>query len=159
MFNNIVSRIRDILKYVLGIIIFSGLILYDLGIGIGDINRGYGHSIDFGILGHSELTIANIRYWLDFYNIRNKEIALRQIILETGNLRSNVCIRDNNLFGLYNGRRYLFFGHWSESIRCYKKIEDKNIYNKDYYKFLEEYRYSADRGYIKKLKRIDIVEE
>lgn len=131
-------------------------IIIDLGNRAEGINRYYGNSLDFKLLIHNELNIENIKYYLDFYKIKNKEIALKQIILETGNLKSNVCIKKNNLFGLYNGKRYLNFAHWSESIKCYKKIEEKNNNNKNYYKFLKDYGYSTDKNYIKKLKKINI---
>ena len=40
----------------------------------------------------------------DYYKIKYPEIVVSQAILETGNFKSDLCVNQNNLFGLYNNR-------------------------------------------------------
>ena len=55
-----------------------------------------------------------------YYKVKHPEIVLAQGILETGHFKSNVCINNNNLFGLKkSSTKYYKFTHWSESIVFY----------------------------------------
>jgi flagellum-specific peptidoglycan hydrolase FlgJ len=102
-----------------------------------------------------ELTWDNIIKELKANGIKHIDVVLKQIKLETGNLKSNVCLNNNNLFGLtYKGERYLTFNHWSESIKCYKKVQNKMRHNENYYAFLKRIKYASDNKYINKLKKI-----
>lgn len=89
------------------------------------------------------------------YDIKYPEIVLKQIILETGHFKSKVCLKDTNLFGLYNNYRYLHFSTYEESIECYKKLQ-KKYKGGDYYEFLRKLPYAMDTLYISKLKKIKI---
>lgn len=92
-----------------------------------------------------------------YYNIHNPQIVVAQSILETGYYRSEVCKRDNNLFGLYNSykKEYFKFSHWSESVKAYKDmIQYKYKENENYYYFLERIGYAEDSLYNVKLKKI-----
>ena len=97
---------------------------------------------------------------LQYYNIEHPTIVKAQAILETGNFTSNLCIKNNNLFGLYDSKnkRYYSYNHWWESVEAYKKLIQRKYDNsKYYYMFLEDIKYAKDKEYINKLK--DIAEE
>ena len=94
---------------------------------------------------------------LQYYKIEHPTIVKAQAILETGNFTSNLCIKNNNLFGLYDSKnkRYYSYNHWWESIEAYKKLIQKKYDNsKYYYMFLEDIKYAKDKEYINKLKEI-----
>lgn len=98
-----------------------------------------------------------LREALGYYNVQHLEIVYAQAVLETGNFKSDLCINDNNLFGLYNSRkkRYYTFDHWTESVEAYIDfIQCKYKPPNDYYKFLDNIGYAEDPEYINKLKRI-----
>lgn len=92
-----------------------------------------------------------------YYNIPNPDIVWCQAFLETGNFRSELCINDNNLFGLYNNvlKRYMRFDHWSTSVKAYKTyFSDKWNPDENYYEYLERIGYARDPNYVSKLKEI-----
>lgn len=94
---------------------------------------------------------------LEYYDLYHPEIVYAQAILETGHFKSQVCLRDNNLFGLYNSKenQYYEFDHWTESIVAYKNwIQRKYEPPNDYYEFLERINYATDSLYTYKLKQI-----
>ena len=92
-----------------------------------------------------------------YYDIKHPTIVKAQAILETGNFTSNLCIKNNNLFGLYDSKnkRYYSYKHWWESVEAYKKLIQRKYNNsKYYYMFLEDIKYAKDKDYINKLKEI-----
>lgn len=94
---------------------------------------------------------------LNYYGVKHPNIVYAQAVLETGNFKSDLCINDNNLFGLYNSRkkRYYTFDHWTESVEAYIDfIQCKYKPPNDYYQFLKDLPYAEDKEYINKLKRI-----
>ena len=94
---------------------------------------------------------------LQYYKIEHPTIVKAQAILETGNFTSNLCIKNNNLFGLYDSKnkRYYSYNHWWESVEAYKKLIQRKYNNsKYYYMFLEDIKYAKDKEYINKLKEI-----
>ena len=94
---------------------------------------------------------------LIYYNIEHPTIVKAQAILETAHFTSNLCIKNNNLFGLYDSKnkRYYSYNHWWESIEAYKKLVQRKYNNsKYYYMFLEDIKYAKDEEYINKLKEI-----
>ena len=94
---------------------------------------------------------------LQYYNIKHPTIVKAQVILETGNFTSDLCVKNNNLFGLYDSKnkRYYSYNHWWESIIAYKKTIQKRYENsRYYYMFLEDIEYAEDKEYINKLKEI-----
>ena len=94
---------------------------------------------------------------LIYYEVEAPSIVYAQAILETGHFKSKLCIKSNNLFGLYNSRTksYHKFDHWSESVVAYKKwIQYRYNSSEDYYVFLEKINYASDPTYIYKLKQI-----
>ena len=94
---------------------------------------------------------------LQYYKIEHPTIVKAQAILETGNFTSNLCIKNNNLFGLYDSKnkKYYSYNHWWESIEAYKKLVQRKYNNsKYYYRFLEDIKYAEDKSYINKVKKI-----
>ena len=94
---------------------------------------------------------------LQYYNIEHPTIVKAQAILETARFTSDLCVKNNNLFGLYDSKnkRYYSYNHWWESIEAYKKLIQRKYDNsKYYYMFLEDIKYAKDKEYINKLKEI-----
>ena len=94
---------------------------------------------------------------LQYYNIEHPTIVKAQAILETARFTSDLCVKNNNLFGLYDSKnkRYYSYKHWRESVEAYKKLIQRKYNNsKYYYMFLEDIKYAKDKDYINKLKEI-----
>lgn len=94
---------------------------------------------------------------LTYYDVKYPHIVYAQAFLETGNFKSDLCLGDNNLFGLYNSSkgRYHRFDHWVESVVAYKDfIQRRYKPPEDYYKFLQRIGYAKDPSYIGKLKKV-----
>ena len=92
-----------------------------------------------------------------YYDIKHPTIVKAQAILETAHFSSDLCVKNNNLFGLYDSKnkRYYSYNHWWESIEAYKKTIQKRYENsRYYYMFLEDIEYAEDKEYINKLKEI-----
>ena len=92
-----------------------------------------------------------------YYDIKHPTIVKAQAILETAHFTSDLCVKNNNLFGLYDSKnkRYYSYNHWWESIEAYKKLIQRKYDNsKYYYMFLEDIKYAKDKEYINKLKEI-----
>lgn len=93
---------------------------------------------------------------------------MKQVLLETGHLKSYLCKHQYNLFGMQftNGRETLAIGSgknnvyavyksWKDSVRDYAIWQ--NLYYdgiQDYYEFLKCSGYSTKKTYIKTLKQI-----
>ena len=118
-------------------------------------------------LKQRELTWDNIRYWMDFYGVEHPDIAMGQIFLETGNLSSNICKNNQNLFGMRHPRvretvslgsvrGHAYYHDWIDSIKDYS-LWQQNMYNGqgDYYSFLSSVGYAECKSYISKLQYIE----
>ena len=92
----------------------------------------------------------------EYYNIKHSDIVVSQAILETGHFRSEKCIKDNNLFGLYNSKKKEFykFNHWTESVKAYRDKVQYRYKEGDYCQWLERIGYAEDPEYIKKVNNI-----
>ena len=96
-----------------------------------------------------------LREALEYYDIKYPDIVYAQAILETGNFKSKICKRKNNLFGLRKGKRYVKYNHWVDSVIAYKnKIQNRYKEGEDYYKFLKRIKYAENPKYIIILKKI-----
>jgi len=107
----------------------------------------------------ANLSDNNLYKELKVQGIIHPKIVLAQAKLETGNYKSNQCIKSNNLFGLRkkNGSYYRF-NHWKESVTAYKKyIQDRYDNSSNYYVFLKRIGYSEEDDYTDKVK--DIVDQ
>ena len=116
-------------------------------------NNSYSHITPF----ENKTPEEGIDEALQYYNIEHPTIVKAQAILETAHFSSDLCIKNNNLFGLYDSKnkRYYSYNHWWESIEAYKKLIQKKYDNsKYYYMFIEDIKYANDKEYINKLKEI-----
>jgi len=114
-----------------------------------------------------ELSWYSIDYWMNVFNIQNKEIVKRQAYHETGNLKSRFCRECNNLFGMRkplkrettaigrdNGMSV--YPSFVESIEDYYYWQRCFYRGGDYYDFLASHGYATDPLYILKLKNLKI---
>jgi len=114
-----------------------------------------------------ELSWYSIDYWMNVFDIQNKDIVKRQAYHETGNLTSRFCRECNNLFGMRKPlkRQTTAIGR-DNGMSVYqsfiKSIEDYGIWQKcfykegNYYSFLKSHGYATDPLYIPKLKNLKI---
>lgn len=117
------------------------------------------------------MTPKNIYNYLIRNHIPCAEIVLRQILQETGHLRSWLCVKQNNLFGMLmpehrktmataGWKGYARFTNWKQSVLDYKLWQEHQQAHgydlTDYYKFLEKTLYAEDISYVQKLKQINI---
>ena len=94
---------------------------------------------------------------LEYYEVKHPQIVYAQAVLETGHFKSDLCLNDNNLFGLYDSEkhRYHTFDHWTESVVAYLDyVQHRYKPPNDYYKFLLDIGYAKDPNYINKVKEI-----
>lgn len=107
------------------------------------------------------LTAEAVYSACEFYGIIHPKIVVAQSILETGYYKSNICIKYNNIFGLYDSyqKDYFKFNYWWESVEAYRnkvqcKLGKNYCSEEEYYKFLEELPYATDPNYVSKLQKI-----
>jgi flagellum-specific peptidoglycan hydrolase FlgJ len=101
--------------------------------------------------------------------IKYSDIVYAQAILESGNLKSNLVKRNNNIFGmrkpLYREttayakvRGYAAYSHWTCSITDYKLYQDyvfkHRILNRSEYKLMLQRTYSTTPDYIARINKI-----
>jgi uncharacterized FlgJ-related protein len=87
-------------------------------------------------------------------DVEYPEIVTAQAVLETGHFTSRVCRENKNIFGFFNGKRYLEFNSYKECVEFYKSWQQKKYKGGDYYKFLEELPYAEDTLYVHHLKQM-----
>ena len=85
-------------------------------------------------------------------NIKHDSIVFAQARLETGNFKSYLFKKHNNLFGFRGKKGYIEYNHWTESVAAYKRFQDKYYKGGDYYTFLEDRGYAEDPDYINKVR-------
>lgn len=99
----------------------------------------------------------NLYEVLQFYGIKYPDVAYAIAAQETGWFKSELCVKYNNLFGLYDSKHkhYYHFDNWYESVIAYRDWIERD-YNGDegYLKYLEKLPYSEDKDYIKKIKTL-----
>lgn len=100
---------------------------------------------------------------MEYYGILHSDVVYAQAVLESGNFKSELAVKHNNLFGLYNSskKEYYKFNHWSESVKAYRDLvqykfikKQKQYEQEMYYKFLVNMKYAEDPEYILRLRRI-----
>lgn len=114
-----------------------------------------------------EINLRNVEYWIDTLDIAHKDIVMRQVILETGNLSSAICRENYNLFGmkepkirettaLGTKRGHAFYLNYIDSIKDYKLWQKARRVGEedDYYHFLSSVGYAEANNYINALKSI-----
>ena len=104
-------------------------------------------------LKQSELSLSNVRKYLNIMEIAHPEVVIKQFILETGWGKSYVCKTFNNLFGFRGSNGYFKYKHWTESVEHYKEFQNKKYKGGDYYNFLVKVGYAEVPDYIQILKQ------
>jgi hypothetical protein len=114
-------------------------------------------------------TLENAYFWIKFWNVRNPDMALQQLRLESGNMTSHIFLRDRNCFGMNyptkrkttaiaRDGRWAVYSDFVSSILDYKYYQDAigvpdGLSDYQYYKFLEDHHYWQDSTYLQKLLR------
>lgn len=99
---------------------------------------------------------------LEYYEVKHPQIVYAQAVLESNWFKSELCVKGNNLFGLYNSKeqKYYTFNHWANSVEAYVRMVqykykgEKEEPPNSYYKFLQDIEYAKDVLYISKLKKL-----
>lgn len=112
--------------------------------------------VRFGTRPPKELNIANLYEALDKYGVMYPKIVVAQALLETGYFTSNVCLNNNNLFGLRRPTdgSYYQFDNWEQSVKAYKDYIQYKYHGGNYLKFLQHIGYAEDPSYIYKVRSI-----
>jgi len=111
------------------------------------------------------LSWSNIDLYISKIDIKEQEIVKAQIRHETGNLTSEFCQKQNNLFGMRfaplrkttaigEGNHMAKYRSWQESLLDYKIWQDMYYHGGDYFKFLVKIGYATDPWYIYKLRKL-----
>jgi hypothetical protein len=102
------------------------------------------------------ITIEGLYKACDYYEIQQPDIVVAQAILETGFFKSDLCLKQHNLFGLFNSRTMDFysFNHWTESVKAYYDLVQYRYKEGDYYAWLSKIGYAEDPNYIAKVKSV-----
>lgn len=96
--------------------------------------------------------------------IQHPHIVISQARLESGNYKSNIATKNNNLFGMKMPRQrkttatckkngYAYYENWIESVKDYKIWQDKyakNMTEEEYLSYLSD-KYSEDSNYVRKI--------
>jgi uncharacterized FlgJ-related protein len=153
------------------ILITLGLILYSSFVTIKTINKIQLKPIYRPVISNQitvndtvpALTEQNVYNEILAQNIMFPEIVFKQCMVESGNLKSNIAIENNNLFGLRvypnsdttyaiaRNRGHLAFKDWRDSVKEYARLQKRNFKPKYYYLFLKESNYAESPTYIQKL--------
>ena len=127
--------------------------------------RDVADSLSLEIDSLHELSWENIEYFMDVYGVQHKDVVLRQVMIETGNLSSKICLENNNLFGmklprvretvaLGSKRGHAYYASWIDSVRDYKLWQDAMYRGGDYYGFLADVGYAEASGYVRALRSL-----
>lgn len=117
----------------------------------------------FGItqsIGRTSL-LDSVFVYMEKIGVKHSDIVIRQVIVETGWLKSNFLMNKNNLFGFQNRSGYLNFPNWKSSVDFYKNWQSRYYLDnsEDYYDFLLRIKYASAKKYVEYLKKIDIPEK
>lgn len=151
-------RMKKYLLKILGVILLCGFISKPANL----YNKGSTNIEQIPEFAISHILTAEAVYSAcEFYGIIHPKIVVAQSILETGYYKSNICIKYNNIFGLYDSyqKDYFKFNYWWESVEAYRnkvqcKLGKNYCSEEEYYKFLEELPYATDPNYVSKLQKI-----
>lgn len=114
------------------------------------------------------LHIDTIKTYIKEKNIRFGDVLIAQILLESGELQSQLTIRTNNLVGMRiatkrpttaigNYKGYAIYRSWKESVIDYTLWQKQNTVNikteEEYINYLNKV-YAEDSGYNIKIKNI-----
>jgi uncharacterized FlgJ-related protein len=123
-----------------------------------ELNIKTGERIEFEI--HNLKSLQKVDSFIDILPFKDKNLIKRQYRLESGNLKSNVARKNNNLFGIKNAEKRPQLGRKSK-INDYRHYEnwmlsifDRYLYELNYGTKLKNY--SEDENYKKKIQEFKI---
>lgn len=134
-------------------ILFALFFMTIFSTSFGDILLGKFLTIQSIVRTETPLTMENVIRELIKNDIQHIDVVVRQIILETGHLKSRRTVEDHNLFG-FEIKGGIKFHTWEDSVKYYKLWQMKKYKGGDYYSFLTKVGYATDVDYIKKLQSI-----
>ena len=97
--------------------------------------------------------------------IKHSDIVFKQAVIETNCGKTGVGKTKNNLFGFRGKDGYIRYNTWKDSVKAYKKWQDKYYKGQNYYEFLDCLwktsdgvciRYAGDEEYTNRLKKLKI---
>lgn len=93
---------------------------------------------------------------LHIQEVQYPDIILRQACLESSWFTSYVWKTKHNPFGFRNKDGYILFNDYKSAISYMKDWQDKYYKGGEYYRFLEDRKYSEDSCYVETLKKMDM---
>ena len=117
-------------------------------------------------IGQEEPTKDNIYELFRIIGMQQKDIVYAQMRLESGNFKSNIAKKNNNMFGMTHpvqrantsmGKKngYATYKNWAYSVLDYRLWQEKYAYCLDEEMYLRMLSvYASDKHYVEKLKRI-----
>ena len=112
----------------------------------------YNTVVQVDTIGALPFSEENLAFKLDGLDVRYPEVVMAQAKLETGNYRSKLFVKNNNLFGFRSKKGYLKYKSWEDSVEDYKRWQTKHYRGGDYFCFLERVGYAEDSNYVKRVK-------
>ena len=101
-----------------------------------------------------EVTKQDVLKELHRQKVPHANIVLAQARLESGNFKSALYKRTNNLFGIKSGKVYKEYPHWRKSVEDYRKLISSRYNGGCYYAFLENIKYATNPNYRKLLEEV-----
>lgn len=108
------------------------------------------------------LTTQNVRYILEKCKVQFVDEVLKQSIHESGNFKSKLAVKGNNIFGMRKAKSrenfalknkycgYATYEHWVYSVADYKLWQGNKKIKGKYSKYLQSRQYATDVKYFKK---------
>lgn len=115
-----------------------------------------------------ELNWDNVDFWLNYYDVFNVSSVKSQIFVETGNLKSNICLNSHNLVGMHypvnretmakkwvrgdGGAKVSKYDFWWKSLKDYAIWQehfgyDFEVTSMEYFTTLEDHGYAESSRY------------
>ena len=117
----------------------------------------------------AELNKENLWRTIVDQGIKFPDLVFAQALLESGDLRSSLCVKSNNLFGMKmptkretvakpGKKDYAKYDHWVQSVRDYKLLQEylfrKREYTRSEYVEMLSRRYSETGDYVNRVRRV-----
>lgn len=118
-------------------------------------------------VGKQEINAEGVLTLLDILNVEHPHIVFAQMLLESGNFKSDLAKNNNNFFGMKYPRQratvakgvdrgYAYYRSWSYSVLDYaiwQRIYASGLTEEEYLEMLSE-KYAEDKAYVRKVKSV-----
>lgn len=117
-----------------------------------ELNIKTGEKIDFEI--HNLNTLKKVDSFIDILPFKDKNLIKRQYRLESGNLKSDLTRKNNNIFGMRGSkRRHTYIGICENNYAIYSNIQMSVLDRLMYEIYVNNLKtYAEDKNYLTKLK-------